>query len=300
MVMITDVPHFSVIVPTYNRPDSLTQCLYSLAGQDYAQDRLEVIVVVDGSRTPVESISVPFQNRIEIHLIRSSRKGAASARNTGAEQARGEFLAFTDDDCSPHSSWLGKLAECCGRHPGCAVTGKTLNLLKNNAYASAAQLLIDYLYAHYNSSPQHARFLTSNNFAVPASAFRELGGFSPAFASAGGEDREFCDRWLSRNFTLVYEPQAVVYHCHSMTLTGFIKQQFNYGRGAFRFNRLRYLRNGSRFSVEPLAFYVRMFKYPYLRQNPMKAHLYALLFAASQGINFAGFAFENLCQAFQS
>ena len=295
-----DVPHFSVIVPTYNRPDSLTQCLGSLAGQDYAQDRFEVIVVDDGSRTPVEPLSVQFQNRLEIHLIRSSRKGAASARNTGAEQARGEFLAFTDDDCSPHSSWLGKLAESCGRHPGSAVTGKTLNFLDNNAYSSAAQLLIDYLYAHYNASPQHARFLTSNNFAVPASAFRALGGFSSAFASAGGEDREFCDRWLSRNVPLLYEPQAVVYHCHSMTLTGFIKQQFNYGRGAFHYNRLRCLRNGSRFSVEPLAFYARMFQYPYLRQNPAKAHLSALLFAASQGINLAGFSFETLFQAFQS
>jgi hypothetical protein len=54
------------------------------------------------------------------------------------------------------------------------------------------------------------------------------------------------------------------------------------------------LRNGSNLSIEPPAFYLQMFRYPYQRRNPLTANIFAILFALSQGVNFAGFAFENI------
>ena len=272
----------------------MLRCLRSLADQSYPRDHFEIIVVDDGSHPPIDRLAVPFEKDIQFRLICQERKGAASARNSGAEQARGKYLAFTDDDCCPHSSWLHHLAQCCNKFPDAAVTGKTLNLLEENAYASTAQLLIDYLYAYYNASPQCARFLTSNNFALPAASFRTLGGFHAEFPAAGGEDREFCDRWLSKSLSVIYLPEAIVFHAHSMTLAGFVKQQFNYGRGAFHFNRLRSSRSGAPFSIEPPAFYIDMFRYPYLKQKILNAHLSTLLFAVSQGVNLAGFAFESI------
>ena len=287
-------PHFSVVVPTHNRPDSLVQCLGALASQQYARSRFDVIIVDDGSSSTLDGLAARFQDRLTICVLRQDRGGAASARNLGAERARGEYLAFTDDDCCPETGWLRNLAASCMQFPNAAITGKTVNVLENNPYASAAQLLIDYLYLYYNATPQHARFLTSNNFALPAAPFRLMGGFHSAFSNAGGEDREFCDRWLSRNHSVVYSPESIVFHSHSMTLAGFIRQQFNYGRGAFHFNRLRSFRNGARLSIEPLKFYLRMFHYPYRQQKIMRAHLSTLLFALSQGVNFAGFALESL------
>jgi GT2 family glycosyltransferase len=238
--------------------------------------------------------SLPYYDPLRMRTVRLEGRGAATARNAGADESRGEYLAFTDDDCVLHPDWLLKLAQVGNQFPDAAITGKTINQLMENRYASAAQLLVEYLYAHYNAVPHTARFLTSNNFAVPASAFRELGGFHTEFTSAGGEDREFCDRWLSKNYSLVYAPEAIAFHAHTMTLSGFVRQQFNYGKGAFHFYRLRSLRNGSNLSIEPPAFYLQMFRYPYQRRNPLTANIFAILFALSQGVNFAGFAFENI------
>ena len=247
----------------------------------------------DGSLPPVTNLAVQSDGNLPVRIIRQDRKGAASARNSGSMQAQGKYLAFTDDDCCPHSNWLANLAKAFENNPDSAVTGRTVNLLEGNAYASAAQLLIDYLYAYYNALPQRARFLTSNNFALPSAAFHDLGGFRTEFSTAGGEDRELCDRWLGRGFSVIYASEAVVFHSHSMTLTGFLKQQFNYGKGAFHFNRLRSARNGSRLSIEPLEFYIRMFQFPLLKQKRFQAIMTAFLFAVSQGMNVAGFSLEN-------
>jgi glycosyltransferase involved in cell wall biosynthesis len=288
----------SVIIPTHNRQESLVKCLRSLSDQSYPKDRFEVIVVDDGSSLPIRMDSLPYYDPLRMRTVRLEGRGAATARNAGADESRGEYLAFTDDDCILHPSWLSELARVCEKFPDAAVTGRTINQLMDNRYASAAQLLVEYLYAYYNAIPHRARFLTSNNFAIPTAAFRELGGFSTEFASAGGEDREFCDRWLAHNFQLIYAPEAIAFHAHSMTLSGFVRQQFNYGKGAFHYYRLRSMRNGSDFSIEPPAFYFRMFRYPYQRQKALKANILASLFALSQGANFAGFAFENFSYRF--
>ncbi len=292
--------HFSIIVPTHNRHASLERCLNALACLNYARSDFEIILVDDGSRTPVGRPAIQSGDDLQIRIIRQENGGAASARNSGSGQARGKYLAFTDDDCEPHSDWLLHLAESLNKSPHSAVTGRTLNLLEDNVYASAAQLLIDYLYAYYNARPQHSRFLTSNNFALPADAFHALGGFRTEFLSAGGEDRELCDRWLSKGLPVVYSPEAIVFHSHSMTLKGYLRQQYNYGKGAFHYNRLRSTRNGRRFSVEPLRFYIGMFQYPYRKQRLLRAILFDLLFAASQGMNLAGFAFETTAYRLRS
>lgn len=291
---------FSIIVPTHNRNKSLQQCLNALARQTCARSEFEVVVVDDGSCCPVGTLASSFSDGLQIRVIRQENKGAASARNAGSAQAQGKYLAFTDDDCQPHPDWLRHLAGSFRQFPEAAVTGRTVNRLEANIYASAAQLLIDYLYAYYNASPQNARFLTSNNFALPADAFHALGGFRTEFSAAGGEDREFCDRWLSKGLPLVYSPDAIVSHFHFMTMKQYLKQQYNYGKGAFHYNRLRSARDGGGMRIEPLRFYIGMFQYPSRKHTRLRAIVFDLLLAASQGMNLAGFVFEHAAFRMQS
>ena len=72
----------------------------------YPQDRFEVIVVDDGSEPPMDSVVSFFRDRLELVLLSQANSGPAAARNTGAAQAKGKFLAFTDDDCTPAPDWL--------------------------------------------------------------------------------------------------------------------------------------------------------------------------------------------------
>jgi glycosyltransferase involved in cell wall biosynthesis len=89
------VPKVSVIIPTYNRPELLVQAVESVLAQTFKD--LEVIVVDDGS----EEGDIPPLTGItddRIRFIRQEHSGRSTARNQGIAEARGEFIAFLDDD----------------------------------------------------------------------------------------------------------------------------------------------------------------------------------------------------------
>lgn len=155
---------FSIIIPTYARPGQLAACLQSLAHLDYPHDCFEVIVVDDGSETLPEDVVASFRDQLDLTMLTQTHAGPAVARNTGAAQARGEFLAFTDDDCAPASNWLQVLGAHLIKEPDCAIGGRTLSAFPANRYSAATQFMIDYLYSYYNPDPNQSRFFASNNF----------------------------------------------------------------------------------------------------------------------------------------
>ena len=254
---MTSLPTFSIVIPTYRRPERLAACLQSLAALDYPRDRFEVIVVDDGSGAPVAARSAP----LELTVMTQPHAGPATARNRGAARARGDYLAFTDDDCMAEAGWLRGLAVRFGEAPDHAIGGRTLNALPENPYSSATQLLLDFLY-EWSIKSGRGTFFASNNLAVPTGLFRARGGFDTGFPLAAGEDREFCDRWARLGGRLTYAPDAVVRHGHHLTLRGYWRQHVNYGRGALRFHRLRAKAAGDRRTVTPLSFYVSLVTYP--------------------------------------
>jgi len=79
---------FSIIVPTYNRPRQLADCLAALARLDYARDRFEVVVVDDGSSTPLEGVTAGFRPAL---LVRGEWH-AARAAGRCTECARGASI----------------------------------------------------------------------------------------------------------------------------------------------------------------------------------------------------------------
>lgn len=230
---------FSIIIPTYNRPAKLAVCLESLTRLDYPKSALEVIVVDDGSRQPYDAVIAPFRNRLNIQLHCKENGGPASARNFAAHYATGDFFAFTDDDCQPDTYWLWRLADQLEAVPDALVGGHTINALTNNVFSSASQLIADVVYSHYNADPQHASFFASNNMALSADRFREIGGFNSVFYKAASEDRELCDRWKFNGCRMIYVRTAIIHHAHDLTLGSFIRQHLNYGRGAYHFHRVR-------------------------------------------------------------
>jgi glycosyltransferase involved in cell wall biosynthesis len=234
---VTDARTFTVVVPTYRRPLALEACLNALAAVDYPRERFEVVVVDDGSPEPPVAVVEQAAAGLDARLVVQANAGPAAARNRGAAVARGDFLAFTDDDCRPASDWLTAMNGRLAGAPDDAVGGRTRNALVHNAYAATSHLIVDLVYAYYNRGPAGARFLASNNLALRAERFHAVGGFDESFPAAAAEDREFCARWLASGRRVVYAPEAVVSHAHSLDLRGFLKQHFNYGRGACRYHR---------------------------------------------------------------
>jgi glycosyltransferase involved in cell wall biosynthesis len=236
---VSGPPFFSIVIPTYARPTQLAVCLHSLQHLDYPRDRFEAIVVDDGSDAALDAVVAPFSEQLPVTLLRQAHAGPATARNTGAAHAQGQFLAFTDDDCTPAPDWLRTLATRLAATPTHAIAGQTLNALPNNLYAATSQLFASFLTSSLNTALNHGGFWTTNNLALPADTFRALGGFNPTLPFAGGEDWELCSRWLAEGHRICYAPEAVVYHAHHMNFRAFWLQHFHYGRGRFRVQRLR-------------------------------------------------------------
>lgn len=225
-----------MIVPTRNRLRSLIDCLDALAGQ--TAEPFEVIVVDDGSDQPVSLDASRWEKRFPLTVIRKENTGPAGARNRGAEAARGEFLAFTDDDCLPEPTWLDKLIGRLRKYPGTLVGGWTFNGLQDDLFATTSQLVVDMVYQHFNRDPENAYFLTSNNMACRKTDFLKIGGFDLSFQVAS-EDREFCDRWRMGNHRLLLVRDALIEHRHAQDLPGFARLHFRYGQGAFEYQHLR-------------------------------------------------------------
>lgn len=286
-------PFFSIVIPTYNRPERLTSCLMAIARVNYPRDRFEVIVVDDGSKMPLDTAVEPLQGKIKLKLLRQENAGPAAARNRGAAEARGEFIAFTDDDCQPAADWLAQFATSFATSPQAMLGGKTINALANNPFSTASQKLIDYLYEYYNPAKGKEAFFASNNIAMPTTNFRALNGFDISFPLAAAEDRDFCDRW-NRAYPMVYVPQAQVEHYHKLSLSSFWKQHFGYGRGAFCFHQIRSQRAAKEVEVEPLSFYFDLLSYPFHQVSKQPKILISGLFLISQIANVAGFFWERL------
>ena len=105
-------PFFSIIIPTYNRPRQLRECLKSIKRLAFPKKRFEVIVVDDGGKRPLGKLICSFESHFSAKLIQQSNAGPAAARNSGAAHARGDFVVFTDDDCLTVPNWLSKLEKC--------------------------------------------------------------------------------------------------------------------------------------------------------------------------------------------
>ena len=160
-----ELPSVSIIVPTYNRRASLAVCLQALASLAYPRDRYEVIVVDDGSTEALDPVIDLTRHQLDIKLVQCSHAGVSKARNVGLERARGELVAFTDDDCVAEREWIAALARTWLCHPTAMIGGRTRNLLHTNSYSQMAQQIVDVAYAYYNADPTRARFFASNNLA---------------------------------------------------------------------------------------------------------------------------------------
>jgi len=279
-------PRFSVVVTTYNRPGQLVKCLEALALSNYPREAWELVVVDDGGDEPLEPLVAQFASRMDVRCFRQRNAGPGAGRNLGARMARYEFLAFTDDDCTPTPDWLPILAESLAAQPDRLVGGRTINGLSGNIYSEASQWIVDITYMHYNFGEDSRGYFASNNMALRAGLFAAAGGFNESLWAA--EDRELCNRWTHSGYRLQYEPRAVVVHFHSLTLGEFLRQHFSYGTGAAQYHAICSRRGSGRLSHH-LAFHARL---PVILARVGISPGQFPLIAAWQAANAAGFFWQ--------
>jgi glucosyl-dolichyl phosphate glucuronosyltransferase len=217
----------SVIVATYNRARLLDECLRHIARQRFETG--DEIIVVDNGSTDDTSAVLAAHQRISpapLHIRVEPEPGKSRALARAIGGARGDVLAFTDDDVNVDDGWLdaireamrdGRLALVGGRvgprwqrqpprwlRPGTDGYGRL----------AAPLALLDY-------GPQPAalgaRTALGANLAVRREVVEQVGGFAPHLGKLrgtllSGEDHELCQRIQAAGWSTAYWPAARVSH----------------------------------------------------------------------------------------
>ena len=209
----------SVVIPTYNRKDSLLRCLASMPKD------VEVIVVDDGSSDGTAE-AIKHVTHLLLVYVRQTNAGPASARNAGIRAASGRYIVFTDDDCVPVEPWPRPLIERLEQEGQevAGAGGRVLPLGDN--------LLSRYYTFHrILEPPESCSYLVTANCAYRRELLEMVGGFDPTIRAPGGEDPGLSIKVRSRGYRLVFEPRATVLHDYRPNLSNFVKTFYNYGKG---------------------------------------------------------------------
>ena len=102
----------SVIIPTYKPQAYLWECLDSLVNQTFAKTDFEVLLILNGCKEPYEELIRTYLDRypdLQVNFIQTDQAGVSNARNIALDVAKGEFIAFIDDDDYVSSLYLEEL-----------------------------------------------------------------------------------------------------------------------------------------------------------------------------------------------
>ena len=223
-------PEVSVVIPTFNRIDTLPEVLEALARQEGAPS-FEVIVVDDGSTdaTPRFLAERPADD-LPLRALRQENRGPAAARNAGVAIARGEWVAFLGDDTVPTAGWLRHLFEAIERRGDAsgAVIGRTewhsrmrvtpfLRHINENGAQFGFALIEDPNDVPFNF------FYTSNLCLARRLLVEEP--FDESFPYPAWEDIETAYRLKAKGMRLTYVSAAEVRHDHPTDLARFCRRQ---------------------------------------------------------------------------
>lgn len=218
----------SVIVATHNRRPLLEKTLAALARQDWPHDQLEVVVIdndsTDGTADLLASVAARGRGP-ELVVRHEPRPGKSHAVNTGLLAARGDLLAFTDDDVIPDRGWLSELARAIQETGADFATGRITPLWEARPPAWLTPELYGVL-AIPENGPKRLRLGAGineeimpigANMAVRRHVVSTIGGWRTDLGKLrqtlrSGEDHEFFLRMIRAGCTGVYEPAARVAH----------------------------------------------------------------------------------------
>lgn len=216
---IQKYPMFSVVIPMYNAENTIQLCLQSIKSTEYPSDKLEIIVVNDGSTDR----SVELTEKFEVKLIQNNGNTIASVRNTGAKIAKGEIIGFIDSDCVIDRMWM-KNAVSILRDKNVAATGSGYLCPENPTWVERAWL--------YESKhiPFYTEFITSGNFIIKSEVFKTIGGYNEKLTTC--EDSDICSRIVANGYRIINSSDIKVVHLgNPKTIVEFIKKELWYGEG---------------------------------------------------------------------
>ncbi|MFC1805089.1 glycosyltransferase, partial [Candidatus Omnitrophota bacterium] len=229
----------SIIIAVKTRGKNLEDCVSKCLALDYPD--FEIIILPDKGTVPVESIAGDIKGTVPLKVIPTGAVSPAKKRDIAMEHAKGEILAFIDDDAYPQADWLKEAMKNfsdprVAAVGGPAVTPKEDDSMQQASGAVYSNLLVSakHVLRYLPLKRQEVDDYPSCNFFVRKSVLQELGGFQTDFWP--GEDTKLClditKRLLKK---IIYDPKTLVFHHRRPLFLAHLKQVASYAlhRGYF-------------------------------------------------------------------
>lgn len=286
----------SVIIATCNRLPYLVNCLVSLGKQAMDKAMFEVIVINDGSSdlTGQHLLDFKANTQINFRFISHANSGVSYSRNVGIENAKGEFIAFTDDDCIVPENWLmqmyndiasapddvvgvGGQLECFTSHPDTFISRFISYVDDFNFIPVLGMVLIRHVHVSKLTGNEVIPYLRTSNAMFRKRCLQEVGGFDPNFRRPGGEDPDLCYRLLNMHYGFIFDRDIVVLHHSRESMRSYFKTLKNYLAGEVRKSRKK--------SIYANKVVRRSYEYLILRKAAVAAFFFLTLpFAILKGL----------------
>lgn len=233
-------PHISLIVCTRNRAARLPEFFSYLSRLDFPADAWELVLVDHASSDRTPEVIEHFVAGTPIHVrhVRATADALTGAKNIGLTHARGDILAFTDDDCYPRPDYLQALRDVFADQRAGVVGGRVVLHDPTDARLSIRD--VDTPTEIEPASFVAAGTIHGANMAIRREVVRALGGFDPLFGPGtrcmSAEDIEYVARAVWAGWPARYDPRPVVAHHHGRKPgpdTERYRRTYDYGRGAY-------------------------------------------------------------------
>jgi GT2 family glycosyltransferase len=215
-------PFISVVICSCNGAATIRDTMESL--QQLAYPNFEVIVIDDGSTDNMAQIVMEYP----VKLTSTPNRGLSNARNSGMYEAKGEIIAYLDDDAYPDPQWLHYLAYAYTTSSHAGIGGPNICPVEDGPIAQCV--------ANSPGGPVHvlvtdeiAEHIPGCNMSFRRKALMEIGGFDPVYRAAG-DDVDVCWRIQEAGYTIGFHPSALVWHHRRNSLKAYWKQQKGYGK----------------------------------------------------------------------
>ncbi|MFN2450456.1 MAG: glycosyltransferase family 2 protein [Candidatus Baltobacteraceae bacterium] len=229
----------SVVIPTYNRLDTLRHVVPTLLAQSVAHESYELLICdsnsTDGTAAYLASITADHPN---VRHLPGAYSGRAMARNAGIARAQGSVVLFNDSDILADPNLFEAHVRRHRERSGIAVVGWEVQVANLEEYARKRDdaALRGSLHRPSRKTLSWLYFLTGNA-SVRRSDLLSVGAFDESFTGYGHEDLELGYRLQKAGITIHYEPSAVNYHCQDVAYGDQIEKMKLAGRSTVRFYR---------------------------------------------------------------
>jgi glycosyltransferase involved in cell wall biosynthesis len=183
-----------------------------------------VIVVNDGSKDNLADIVREYP----VKLINIKNGGLSNARNTGMYNAKGDILAYIDDDAYPDPDWLRYLAYAYLTSDHGCIGGPNI-APSDDGFIATCVANAPGGPVHVLESDEIAEHVPGCNMSFRKDALMKIGGFDPVYRNAG-DDVDVCWRIQKSGRTIGFHPSAVVWHHRRNSFKAYWKQQKGYGK----------------------------------------------------------------------